>query len=173
MQDHVDRIIQQWAVERPELDRAAMATLARILRAARLAELEMTKVFARFRLQRGEFDVLASLRRSGSPYRLSHGDLSRALLLSTGAMTNRIDRLEGAGLVRRLPDPGDRRGTLVKLTKQGRSTSDELLTAHVDNVQRILGVLSETERDTLADLLRKLLVSMEDSAAVNLDSAAV
>ena len=162
MRDHVDRIFEQWAVERPELDRSAMAVLARVLRAARLIELEMEKVFSGFGLNRGEFDVLASLRRAGSPHRRNPSDLSATLLVSTGAMTNRIDRLEGAGLVTRLPDPADLRGILVGLTRRGRAVVDRVMTSHVANEQRILAQLSLSEQRALATLLRKLLVSLED-----------
>lgn len=139
-----------------------MAVLARILRAARLVELELDEVFSRFGMSRGEFDVLASLRRAGTPYRRNPSDLSASLLLSTGAMTNRIDRLERAGLVRRLPDPADRRGILVELTRRGRGVVDRTLTSHVANEERILARLSGNERRALANLLRKLLVSLED-----------
>ena len=163
VRDHVDRIFEQWEVERPELDRSAMAVLARVLRAARLVDLEMGEVFTDFGLNRGEFDVLASLRRAGAPYRLKPSDLSTTLLLSTGAMTNRVDRLEGAGLVRRLPDPEDRRAVLVELTARGRGLIDRVLGVHVANEERILSHLSAQERRTLTALLRKLLVSLEMS----------
>ena len=160
MRDHVDRIFEQWAVERPDLDRSAMAVLARILRAARIVDLEMGRVFAEDGLHRGEFDVLATLRRAGKPYRLNPTDLSATVLLSTGAMTNRLDRLESAGLVRRLADPEDRRGVLVELTAEGRSLIDRVLTAHVRNEERILESLTDADRRQLTRLLRKLLVSL-------------
>jgi DNA-binding MarR family transcriptional regulator len=160
VRDHVDRIFEQWAVERPDLDRSAMAVLARILRAARIVDLEMDRVFAEDGLHRGEFDVLATLRRAGNPYRLNPTDLSATALLSTGAMTNRLDRLESAGLVRRLPDPEDRRGVLVELTAEGRSLIDRVLTAHVRNEERILESLTDADRRQLTRLLRKLLVSL-------------
>ena len=172
VRDHVDRIFEQWAVERPELDRSAMAVLARILRAARLVDLEMSRVFADFGLQRGEFDVLATLRRAGAPFRLNPSDLSAALLLSTGAMTNRIDRLERSGLVQRLPDPGDRRSVLVELTRRGRALLDRVMSAHVVNEEGILEGLSATERLHLTRLLRKLLNSLEEGR-VAADRAAV
>jgi len=160
VRDHVDRIFEQWAVERPDLDRSAMAVLARILRAARIVDLEMGRVFAEDGLHRGEFDVLATLRRAGKPYRLNPTDLSATVLLSTGAMTNRLDRLESAGLVRRLADPEDRRGVLVELTAEGRSLIDRVLTAHVRNEERILESLTDADRRQLTRLLRKLLVSL-------------
>jgi DNA-binding MarR family transcriptional regulator len=160
VRDHVDRIFEQWAVERPALDRSAMGVLARLLRAARIVDLEMNRVFSEDGLNRGEFDVLASLRRAGKPNRLNPTDLSATLLLSTGAMTNRLDRLESAGLVRRLPDPADRRGVLVELTAGGRALIDRVLTAHVRNEERILESLTLAERRQLTRLLRKLLVSL-------------
>ena len=160
MRDHVDRIFEQWAVERPDLDRSAMAVLARILRAARIVDLEMGRVFSDDGLHRGEFDVLATLRRAGEPFRLNPSDLSATLLLSTGAMTNRLDGLESAGLVRRLPDPDDRRGVLVELTDEGRALIDRVLTAHVRNEERILESLTDADRRQLTRLLRKLLVSL-------------
>lgn len=160
MRDHVDRIFEQWAVERPDLDRSAMAVLARILRAARIVDLEMGRVFSDDGLHRGEFDVLATLRRAGQPFRLNPSDLSATLLLSTGAMTNRLDGLESAGLVRRLPDPDDRRGVLVELTPRGRVLIDRILTAHVRNEERILESLTGADRRQLTRLLRKLLVSL-------------
>jgi DNA-binding MarR family transcriptional regulator len=165
VRDHVDRIFEQWAVERPDLDRSAMAVLARILRAARIVDLEMGRVFAEDGLHRGEFDVLATLRRAGNPYRLNPTDLSATVLLSTGAMTNRLDRLESAGLVRRLPDPEDRRGVLVELTAEGRSLIDRVLTAHVRNEERILESLTDVDRRQLTRLLRKLLVSLGEREA--------
>ncbi len=173
MRDHVDRIFEQWAVERPDLDRTAMAALARILRAARVVEREMSQVFGRFGLQRGEFDVLAALRRSGPPYRLKPGDLSAALLLSTGAMTNRLDRLEAAGLVRRRPDPDDRRAVLVELTRRARTVVDDVLAQHVANEERILAGLGPREQRALTELLRKLLVSLEGDAGADLGAAAM
>ncbi len=162
MRDHVDRIFEQWANERPELDRSAMGVLGRILRAARIVELRIGEVFACFGLNRGEFDVLATLRRAGAPFRLNPRDLSAALLLSTGAMTNRLDRLEQAELVRRLPDPQDRRAVLVELTRRGRALIDRVLESHVANEERILRGLSAAERRDLTGLLRKLLVSLEN-----------
>jgi DNA-binding MarR family transcriptional regulator len=107
----------------------------------------------------GEFEVLSALVRSGPPHQMKPTDLGYAIVLSSGAMTNRIDRLEQAGLVTRLPDPGDRRGTLVALTEKGRRTADEALVAVLANEERLLGALTADERDELAGLLRKLLVS--------------
>lgn len=165
MRDHVDRIFDQWATERPELDRSAMGVLARILRASRLTDLQMNRVFSEHGLNRGEFDVLASLRRSGAPFQLNPGELSSALLLSTGTMTSRLDRLEGATLIRRLPDPADRRGVLVELTPRGLKLIERALDEHAANEERILAGLSEQERRSLTGLLRKFLLSLGDRDA--------
>lgn len=105
--------------------------------------------------------MLATLRRSGAPYRLSPGALLRSMMVTSGTMTNRIDRLEEKGLVRRVPDPEDRRGILVELTEQGRELVDIVLISHVANEERILKALSKEEQQTLATLLSKLLSSLE------------
>jgi DNA-binding MarR family transcriptional regulator len=111
----------------------------------------------------GEFDVLATLRRSGHPYQLSPTMLFNALMVSSGTMTHRIDQLEKAGLVKRVPDPQDRRGTLIALTEQGFDRIERAVTAHVANEQRLLSVLTASERETLVQLLRQLLLSFEES----------
>lgn len=160
-QDGVDRILAQWACERPDLDASPMGVIGRISRLSRIFEQEIQQVFARFGLHRGEFDVLATLRRSGEPYRLNPSDLSLALMVSSGGMTNRLDRLERASLVERRPDPGDRRGTQVGLTEEGRRVVDAMVAEHIANEHRLLSALSETEREELTTLLRKLLLSME------------
>src|SRR5262249_24649192 len=117
--DHVDRILDQWARERPDLDVSTVAVFARVTRASPALERAMAWAFRVHELSRGEFDVLVSLRRAGAPYRLNPSDLAQALLLSTGTMTNRIDRLERNGWVVRHPDPEDRRGIFVQLTDAG------------------------------------------------------
>ena len=158
-EDAIDRIVQQWNRERPEVDVSATHVLQRITRLYLLQSASFAEVFGRFGMTFGEYEVLAALVRSGPPHRLSPTDLAGAIVLSSGAMTNRIDRLEAAGLVERLPDPDDRRGTLVALTEKGRQVVDEALHAHLANEERLLGALSVRERQQLADLLRKLLVS--------------
>jgi len=158
-QDAIDRIVLQWNRERPDLNVAATQVLQRVTRLYLLQSSSFAELFARFDLTFGEYEVLAALVRSGAPYRMKPGELVGALVLSSGAMTNRIDRVEAAGLVQRLPDPDDRRGTLVALTVRGRQVVDEALPAHLENEERLLGALSEGERQELADLLRKLLLS--------------
>lgn len=119
----------------------------------------ISRSFARHGLTFGEFEMLAALLRSGPPHRLKPSELVGALVLSSGAMTNRIDRVEAAGLVERLPDPDDRRGTLVALTEKGRRVVDEAVVAHLANEERLLGTLSPDQRRQLAGLLRTLLTS--------------
>lgn len=156
--DRVDTAAAQWRRERPDIDVSAMATVGRLLQAARVIERDyLDPVFGRFGLQRGEFDVLASLRRAGAPYELTPTALYEALMLSSGAMTNRLDRLERAGLVERHPDPADRRGTRVRLSAQGKSMIDTALEAHLANEAGILTGLSDADRVQLDSLLSKLM----------------
>lgn len=158
-QDAIDRIVDQWNRERPDLDVSPTHVLQRITRLYLLQSASFAEVFGRYGITFAEYEVLAALVRSGSPYRLKPKDLIGALVLSSGAVTNRIDRVEAAGLVERLPDPDDRRGTLVALTKRGRTVVDEAVRDHLGNEERLLGALSVNERRELVRLLRKLLVS--------------
>lgn len=157
----VDRVAAaraQWARERPDLDPRWQATLGRLTDAAELVLRDhLDPVFARHGLQRGEFAVLATLRRSGEPFALSPTALYEAAMISSGAMTNRIDRLEAAKLVTRRPDPSDRRGKLVVLTGKGKTLIDRTVAAHVENELRILAPLSAAEQRTLNRLLAKLV----------------
>lgn len=158
-EDAIDRIVHQWNRERPQLDVSATHVLQRISRIYLLQSASFAAVFDRYGITFGEFEVLASLVRSGPPHQMSPTRLVDALVLSSGAMTNRIDRVEALGLVERLPDPSDRRGTLVALTREGRQTVDAAMVAHLANEERLLSALSSAERGTLARLLRKLLLS--------------
>ncbi len=142
-----------------------MAVVGRISRASRYIERALQATYASFDLNTGEFDVLATLRRQGVPYHLSPTELLRALMLSSGAMTNRIDRLEAMELVVRGGDPTDRRGVLVALTAKGQQVVEAALVAHVVSEERLLASLSGPERELLASLLRKLLLSLEGNAA--------
>ena len=159
--DAVDRITTQWRRERPDLDPAPMAVIGRISRVAALVERELEGVFAGFGLSGGDFDVLATLRRAGAPHRLTPGELSRSTMITTGGMTKRLDRLEARGLIRRAPDPRDRRGKLIGLTTEGRALVDRAVEAHLRNEERLLSSLSGPGREHLAALLRELLVSLE------------
>jgi DNA-binding MarR family transcriptional regulator len=158
-EDAIDRIVHQWNRERPELDVSPTHVLQRITRLYLLQSASFAEVFGRYGLSFGEWEVLAALVRSGSPHRMKPSALVCSLVLSSGAMTNRIDCVERAGLVERLPDPDDRRGTLVSLTEKGRQVANEAVVAHLANEERLLGALSADERQQLTDLLRKLLVS--------------
>jgi DNA-binding MarR family transcriptional regulator len=160
--DPVDRILLQWHRERPDLDVSPMGIIGRMGRLAKHLERAIQETFSEFGLTAGEFDVLAALRRSGQPYQLSPTELFNTLMVSSGTMTHRIDRLEQAGLVERTPDPSDRRGTLIVLTHKGFTLIEKAVEAHVSNEHRILSVLEEPEREALILLLRKLLVSFEE-----------
>jgi DNA-binding MarR family transcriptional regulator len=162
MQDRIDAIVSQWKRERPDLDTQAMAVVGRVQRAAAALRPKLDETHGLSGLQGETFDVLASLRRSGPPYQLSPTELYREMMLTSGAMTNRIDRLEEAGLVGRRPDPDDRRGTLVRLTAKGKALIDTATSKHVANEERLLAALSARERQQLNELLRKLLISLGD-----------
>jgi DNA-binding MarR family transcriptional regulator len=158
--DRAAKAIEQWARERPDLDVTPMLVLGRLNEASSLIARErLAPLFARFGLQAGEFDVLATLRRSGQPYALTPTALYEATMVTSGAMTNRLDRLEKAGLILRGPHPNDRRGIVVQLTEKGLALIDEALSAHVANEHEILAGLSSAERETLAQLLEKLIAN--------------
>jgi DNA-binding MarR family transcriptional regulator len=159
VKDEVDRIVEQWHRVRPDLDVSPTHTLQRITRANLLQTQSFSEVFARYGISWGEYLVLAALRRAGPPYRMNPTTLFNAVILSSGAMTNRLDGLEEMGLIRRLPDPNDRRGRLVELTPKGRELVDKAVVEHLSNEEDLLSGLSAAERDKLADLLRKLLLS--------------
>ena len=161
--DRASRAFEQWQRERPDLDGLAMALFGRLAEAAqRVARDHLNPLFQAQGLAPGEFDVLATLRRSGPPYALSPTALYDATMVTSGAMTGRIDRLEKAGWVVRAPDPEDRRGVLVSLTGAGRTLTDEVVTRHVANEVRLLAGLSRREQETLADLLGKLLATLPE-----------
>ncbi|BEL12344.1 hypothetical protein Q0Z83_105350 [Actinoplanes sichuanensis] len=155
--DDIDRILAQWADERPDLDTEAMGVFGRIYRLSRLAGDATERAYARFGIARADFDVLATLRRSGAPFQLSPGALAASMMLSTGGTTARLDRLEKAGLVARSPDPNDRRGILVRLTPEGRAIADEAVTAGLAEQQRLLAHLPPAKRAQIGELLRDLL----------------
>jgi DNA-binding MarR family transcriptional regulator len=159
--DRADVAVEQWARERPDLSAMPMAVLGRLLDAAeRVTRDHMSPLFAQAGLQPGEFDVLSTLRRSGEPYMLSPTRLYEAAMISSGGMTNRVDRLERAGLVERRPDPNDRRGKLIALTDAGKRVIDETIGRHVANEERLLSVLTRAEQEKLNTLLRKLIAGL-------------
>lgn len=160
--DHVDQIIAQWARERPDLDVSPMGVIARISRLCRILERRVEEVYASHGLNQAQFGVLAALRRAGPPYCLSPTSLYNSLLISSGAMTNRLERLTREGYVRRVPDPTDGRSVLVALTDEGIRLIDRVLESHFENEQRLLAALGAEERQLLSGLLRKLLLEFED-----------
>lgn len=154
--DDVDRIVAAWHRELPHLDVEPLQVLSRISRLARRVDLARGAAFAQHHLEGWEFDVLSALRRAGRPYQLSPGQLVTETLVTSGTMTNRVDRLEQRGLVTRRPDPGDRRGVKVCLTRSGREAVDAALSDLLDHEQALLARLTPVEQATLASLLRCL-----------------
>ncbi|MFJ7420698.1 MarR family winged helix-turn-helix transcriptional regulator [Streptomyces uncialis] len=162
MGDNVDRVLEQWRTEKPGLDASPMGVVGRVQRAARLLERELADHFATHGLQLWEFDILATLLRSGSPYRLTAGALSTASMITSGAMTNRLNRLVARELVTRETDPDNRRSLLITLTEEGHRTVEAALEGHVANEARLLTGLSGPDQGRLADLLRELLTGLGD-----------
>jgi DNA-binding MarR family transcriptional regulator len=159
--DDVDRIVMQWRRERPDLQTEAMAVFGRIYRLARVVGDRQERVYGELGINRGEFDVLATLRRAGEPFQLSPKALSAALMLTTGGMTGRLDRLERASLVTRSPDPDDRRGLVITLTEEGRAVIEEAVGVGLAVQREVLEQLPEPRRRQLTVLLRDLLASAE------------
>jgi DNA-binding MarR family transcriptional regulator len=159
--DEVDDLVEAWRAERPDLDVSPLQVLSRISRLARHLDRARRSAFAAHGLESWEFDVLSALRRQGPPYQLSPGALLRATLVTSGTMTNRIDRLTAAGLVRRNPDPQDKRGVLVTLTADGRDRVDAALAGLLSSEETLLAGLDAGERQALADLLRLLLAPFD------------
>ncbi|WP_225821362.1 MarR family winged helix-turn-helix transcriptional regulator [Streptomyces naphthomycinicus] len=155
--DAVDAIIEQWARVRPDLDTRAMEVFGRIFRLSRAMGDRMEQAYKPYGISRGEFDVLATLRRAGEPHTLSPRQLSAALMLTTGGMTGRLDKLERAGLLRRSPDPHDRRGLQVTLTEEGLRLIDEAVGAGLAEESAALSTLDAGQAGHLAGLLRELL----------------
>ncbi|RPF26655.1 MarR family winged helix-turn-helix transcriptional regulator [Georgenia muralis] len=157
--DGVDRILEQWARERPELDTEAMGIFGRIYRIARASGDAMEATYGRFGITRADFDVLATLRRSGEPFALTPSALTGALMLTSGGITGRVDRLERAGLVARSPSPTDRRALLVTLTPAGREVVDKAVVAGLETQRSLLAALPPARRRELDGLLRDLLAA--------------
>ncbi|GGO67350.1 MarR family winged helix-turn-helix transcriptional regulator [Nonomuraea cavernae] len=160
-QDEVDRLVRAWREERPDLDVEPLQVLSRVSRLARHLDRARRAAFAEHDLEPWEFDVLTALRRAGKPYELSPGSLLRATLVTSGTMTNRIDRLAQAGLVVRRPDPEDRRGVLVTLTEAGQARVDAAFSDLLRRERELLSGLGADDRRTLAALLRTLLTPFD------------
>jgi DNA-binding MarR family transcriptional regulator len=163
MRDEVDRLVEAWRRERPDLDVTPMEVLSRVTRLARHLDRARRQAFADQDLESWEFDVLSALRRSGEPYQLSPGRLLRETLVTSGTMTNRVDRMAARGLVERLPDPSDRRGVQVRLTAAGRLAVDAALDQLLMRERDLLGGLPEQEQRGLADMLRVLVAPFDDA----------
>jgi DNA-binding MarR family transcriptional regulator len=161
--DAVDAIIAAWGRERPELDARPMGIVGRISRVSRLLDKELKDFFAGHGLEFWEFDVLATLRRSGPPYELSAGALLKTAMVTSGAITNRVDRMEAKGLLERVRDADDRRSVRVRLTTAGWDLVDRLLPLHLANEERLLATLPAGDREALAALLRALAVGLGDT----------
>ncbi|MEU1287416.1 MarR family transcriptional regulator [Kitasatospora sp. NPDC005856] len=161
--DTVDDIVEQWARARPDLDSGPMALIGRLRRLNVRVDNALREYFTACGLDSSEFDVLATLRRSGEPYELNARALLKSAMVTSGAITNRVDRLSAKGLVERNPCPTDRRAVLVRLTPAGKDLIDGALTGHVHNEERILSALDVDERTRLDALLRKLLIAHGDT----------
>ncbi|MGH3220298.1 MAG: MarR family winged helix-turn-helix transcriptional regulator [Streptosporangiaceae bacterium] len=162
MRDEVDDLVAAWRAQRPDLDVEPLQVLSRISRLARHLDIARRGAFANHELESWEFDVLSALRRQGPPFQLTPGALLRATLVTSGTMTNRIDRLAAADLVRREPDPSDRRGVLVTLTDSGRGRVDAALADLLHSEQALLADLDRQDRRQLADLMRTLLAPFDN-----------
>ena len=162
MEDEVDRLVDAWRRERPDLDTSPLEVLSRVTRLARHLDRARRTAFESHDVEAGEFDVLTALRRAGDPYELSPGALLTQTLVTSGTMTNRIDRLAAKGLVQRRPDPHDRRGVLVRLTDRGRTRVDDALADLLVHERAILDALPATDRAALAALLRRLVLPFDN-----------
>lgn len=161
MADHVDLILEQWRVARPDLDTSPLAVIGRVSTAARLIDVRLRRNFARHDLDGAAFDVLATLRRTGAPHRLTPGELMRTAMVTSGAITQRLDRLEQRGLIARTAAESDARSVNVTLTDAGRDLVDEVLPGHLATEQQLLAGLDAEQRHALAEGLRLLLGSLQ------------
>lgn len=165
--DHVETVLAQWRAERPDLDVTPMAVIGRLSIAAKLVDTELRRTFARHDLDAASFDVLATLRRSGEPWTLTPGQLMRSAMVTSGAITQRLDRLETRGLVTRSPDRRDGRGVQVTLTSSGRDALDTALPDHLRTEEELLTELTPEQQETLARTLQTLINSVQASQAPN------
>ena len=162
--DEVDRIVAAWQRERPDLDVAPLQVLSRVSRLARHLDLARREAFAAHDVEPGEFDVLAALRRAGKPYALAPSQLLSLTLVTSGTMTNRIDRLEQKGLVVRTPDPSDGRGVLVQLTSAGKSAVDKALDELLARENKLLSKIAKADREKLAATLRDVVLPFDNES---------
>ena len=159
--DALDQIVAEWRRERPDLDVRAKHMTGRIIRLASVLQHAYVEIFEPLGLNEGDYGVLVPLRRAGAPFTLTPTELAAHRMMTTGGMTKALDRLESKGLVERLPNPADRRGNLVRLTKAGRSVVDEAMNRHVATERRLMSTLDDDEQEQLTLLLRKLLLALD------------
>jgi DNA-binding MarR family transcriptional regulator len=166
MDDRVDSIIREWHERRPSIDFSSLDVVARVIRAAHFLQARLDGIAEAYGLSHtGDLDVLTDLDRAGSPHQRTPSELAETLLLTTGGMTVRLNRLQGAGLIERLPNPRDGRGVLVRLTPIGKELADHALTTLLDTQAASLGTLQPSEQEDLASLLRTLLIALGDTPA--------
>ena len=165
MQDAIDRLLKQWKYERPDLDATPMGVVGRVLRLALILQARVEAVLKPMGLSLWQFDVLVTLRRNGEPYRMSPTGLMHDVMLSSGAMTNRIDKLESMQLVRRRPDPDDRRGVLIELTGKGLALAERAIAVRFDEAREAVTLLAPKERKAMEAALRTLILGLEQTQA--------
>ncbi|MEZ8170123.1 MarR family winged helix-turn-helix transcriptional regulator [Vibrio sp. 10N.222.54.F12] len=159
--DAIDRVVEQWAKEKPELETEPMAMMGRIMRIAKYMETQVADLHKNYDMKLGEFDVLATLRRSGKPYQLTPSELIGSMMLTSGAMTNRLDKLEAKGLIRREHSKEDRRSVSVQLTKDGLILIDQMMTEHVEMQKKLVKSLSASQKKNTNQLLKAWLSAYE------------
>ncbi len=169
-EDSVDAKLHTWSRELPDLDLSTEGVVARIQHLEKRLKRSMEETLAAFELNYGEWIVLGALRTAGPPYRRSAGALARILDLTSGAMTNRIDRMEAAGLIRRVPDPADRRGVQLAITPKGRQLWEDAVGVQAQKEQLVASALTAREKEQLNTLLRRLVLSFDDAAAAASES---
>lgn len=165
MRDHVDFVVSQWAQTMPSVDASSMEIFGRLARVQKHLEHLRAEALTQYGFKEGEFDVLATLRRSGEPYQLTPTELYRSLLITSGAMTNRLARLESAGMVKRIVDAQDRRSFQVSLTETGRALIEDAVVTHTQVQNRVLAPLTLEHRQVLAELLKTVLMSLPGEGA--------
>ncbi len=166
MSDHVARVVRQWKSEYPVVDASPMYVLARMMRLNMQINKKLSANFAKFGLATGDFDVLATLRRSGEPYALRPTELTKSSMLTSGTMTSRLDKLEKLGFVRRNPDPEDRRALMIHLTDNGRSLVEDAAAAHFEMEAEMLKALDPADRQALEEILEKWSHRLEESGTM-------
>jgi len=159
--DAIDRVVEQWAKEKPELETEPMAMMGRIMRIAKYMETQVAELHKKYDMKLGEFDVLATLRRSGKPYRLTPSELIGSMMLTSGAMTNRLDKLEAKWLISREHSKEDRRSVSVQLTKDGLILIDQMMTEHVETQKKLVKSLSASQKKNTNQLLKTWLSAYE------------